>query len=551
MTSRPSSRTQSSLLACLSILATLCLASSGRTAKSAHTVVHGKISDSLSGHPLAARLYVQNADGTFFFAESSATNGSAVPYDKQNGANKRAIERHTALSAHPFRTTLPPGRYTFTIERGKEFHPLQRTVEVSNATLDLHFKLRRFVDMAKRGWFSGDTHVHRDPAELRTAVLAEDLNVVHPMTDWTMESDVPPSRSQWSNKGNFPAALIALDATHVIYPRNTEYEVFQTGAQRHTLGAFVIINHRERLDLPVLPLRRVAERVRAEGGLIDFEKHNWEWTAALAPIVRPDLFELANNHLWRTEYGVTNWAVPAPSWMNVGTGGRSEREWALYSVQTWYALLNCGFNPRPTAGTAHGAHPVPPGYSRVYVHLDKGFNYDDWMRGLNAGRSFVTTGPLLLVEVSGELPGHRFAWKKPKPRKVTVKGKVFAPRVHGMKVEFIFNGQVVKQTRLWPGIIFSQLTKSFRETIEIPESGWLAVRCSDENARGKFTFAHTAPWWFDLGGTPARPRRHEVEWLASRVREEITRNRPVLSADHLREYHEALVAYEQMLLKAR
>jgi hypothetical protein len=515
------------------------------------TLVTGEIHDSATDRAVAARLYIQNERGDFFFAQSAATNGSAQRYDRQSGFNKRAIERHTALSAHPFRVALRPGRYTFTVERGKEYHTLQRTVDVSDTSLTLRLSLRRFVDMARLGWFSGDTHVHRDPAELATVALAEDLNVVLPMTDWTTESDVPPMQSSKNIQGAFPPRTIVLDPTHVIYPRNTEYEIFHTGGQQHTLGAFLVLNQRERLDLPVLPWRRVAERVRAEGALIDFEKHNWEWSAALAPVVRPELFELANNHFWRTEYGVTNWAAPAPAWMNVGTGGRSEREWALYGFQAWYALLNCGFNPRPAGGTAHGVHPVPLGYGRVYVHLDKGFGYEAWMNGLNAGRSFVTTGPMLLAEVEGELPGHRFTWKDVKHRTVTVKVKVIAPGVEGTKVEFIVNGEVVKQQTLVSPFRLSPVERTVREKIEISESGWLAARCWQAGEGGRFSFAHTAVWSFDLGGAPVHPRKHEVEWLADRVREEIARNRLVLAAENLSEYEEALAFYERLLRDAR
>jgi hypothetical protein len=537
------------------------------------TLVAGQINDSATKHPVPerpyclvtgeifdtskklivpARLYIRNERGDFFFAESAVTYGSAVRYDKQSGFNKHAIERHTALSAHPFRAVLPPGRYTFIVERGKEYHTTERIVGVDDTKpVQLRLGLDRFANMAKRGWFSGDTHVHRDPAELATVALAEDLNVVLPMTDWTTENDVPPTRSSRNIKGTFMPRPIVLDPTHVIYPRNTEYEIFRTGGKQHTLGAFLVVNQRERLDLPVMPWRRVAERVRAEGGLIDFEKHNWEWSAALAPIVRPELFELANNHFWRTQYGVTNWAAPAPAWMNVGTGGRSEREWALYGFQAWYALLNCGFNPRPTAGTAHGVHPVPLGYGRVYVHLDKGFSYEAWLRALEAGRSFVTTGPMLLAEVDGELPGHRFTWKTPGPRSVTVKTRIIAPRLEGMRIEFVVNSEVVKQRDLAHAGRSDVLDETVRERIEIPESGWLAVRCWQAGAGGRFSFAHTAAWSFDLGGAPVRPRKHEVEWLAERVREEIARNRPLLPAELLHEYEEALAFYERLLRHAR
>jgi hypothetical protein len=523
----------------------------GKITNTPPTLVTGEIHDAANGRALAARLYIRDERGAFFFAETAAANGSAVRYDRQSGFNKGAIERHTALSAHPFRVALPPGRYTFTVERGKEYHPTNHPVEVGNAPVQFRLGLKRFADMTRRGWFSGDTHVHRDPAELATVALAEDLNVVLPQTDWTIESDVPPDRSSRNIKGEFPPKPIVLDATHVIYPRNTEYEIFQTAGRRHTLGAFLIVNQRERLDLPALPWRRVAARARAEGALIDFEKHNWEWSAAIAPIIRPDLFELANNHLWRTEYGVTNWAAPAPAWMKLGTGGGNEREWALYGFQAYYALLNCGFRPRPTAGTAHGVHPVPLGYGRVYVHLEKAFTYDAWMRGLDAGRSFVTTGPLLLAEVEGELPGHRFVWNSPKPRTVTVKATIIAPSVEGAKVEFIVNGEVVRQQTLVSPSRLNPVERAIRAKIEIPSSGWLAVRCWENPAGEKVRFAHTAPWWFEMPGAPLRPRRMEVEWLAGRVREEIARNRPLLPAELLREYDEALAFYEGLLHDAR
>jgi hypothetical protein len=522
-----------------------------RVSNTPPTLVTGEIHDAATARPLAARLYIRNGAGNFFFAETVAVSGSAARYDRQSGFNKGAIERHTALSPHPFRIALPPGRYTFTVERGKEYHPLERIVEVGNAPVQLRLDVRRFADVARRGWFSGDTHVHRNPSELATVALAEDLNVVLPQTDWTIESDVPPNRSARNIKGTFEAKPIILDPTHVIYPLNTEYEIFQTAGKKHTLGAFLIVNQRERLDVTALPWRRVAERARAQGALIDFEKHNWEWSAAIAPIIQPDLYELANNHLWRTDYGVTNWAAPAPAWMGLGTGGRTEREWALYGFKAYYALLNCGFRPRPTAGTAHGVHPVPLGYGRVYVHLDKGFSYDAWMRGLDAGRSFVTTGPLLLAEVDGELPGHRFVWNSSRPRGVTVKAKVLAQRVHGMKVEFIVNGEVVKTVQLSRSRLSGDTEKNFSEKIEIPESGWLAVRCWENPEGEKARFAHTAPWWFEMPGPPLRPRRQEVEWLASRVREEITRNQPLLPDELLREYEEALAFYKQLLPTAR
>src|SRR5436309_5958619 len=96
-----------------------------------------------------------------------------------------------------------------------------------------------------------------------------------------------------------------------------------------------------------------------------------------------------------------------------GSGTVTERDWTFYGFHSYYALLNCGFRLRSSAGTANGVHPVPLGFSRVYVHLDEPFTYDAWMRGLSAGRSFVTTGPLIFAHVEGDLPGKRFPIQEP------------------------------------------------------------------------------------------------------------------------------------------
>jgi hypothetical protein len=43
------------------------------------------------------------------------------------------------------------------------------------------------------------------------------------------------------------------------------------------------------------------------------------------------------------------------------------------------------------------------------VKLKNGFAYGAWIEGLNQGRSFVTTGPMLFVKINGLDPGHTFS----------------------------------------------------------------------------------------------------------------------------------------------
>src|SRR5262249_13110442 len=81
--------------------------------------------------------------------------------------------------------------------------------------------------------------------------------------------------------------------------------------------------------------------------------------------------------------------------------------WAA-SVPLWYRLLNCGFRLPATAGTDVFLNRIGsnlPGGDRVYVRLDGPLSYRSWIAGLKAGRSFVTSGPMLSFTVDGKEPG--------------------------------------------------------------------------------------------------------------------------------------------------
>ena len=142
-------------------------------------VLRGRVVDAETGEPLAHRIYIRGEDGKWYFPKSALPDGSAITYQKQRG-NRGSIEMHTTLSAHPFTVELPPGQYTITVERGKEYLPVTRKVAVGAEPVNLNVKLNRWIDMARLGWYSGDTHVHRTLEELANVQLAEDLNVSFP-----------------------------------------------------------------------------------------------------------------------------------------------------------------------------------------------------------------------------------------------------------------------------------------------------------------------------------------------------------------------------------
>lgn len=517
------------------------------------TRVRGEVVDSATGRPIPCRVSIRGRDGAWYFPESEAPEGSAVAYRRTAIGNPAVVEMHVTLSAHPFVVRLPPGRYTLTAERGKEYHPVRREVTVGDEPVDLTVRLRRWVDAAARGWFSGDTHTHRTLGELPNVMLAEDLNVALPLTDWVREAFAAPVAKRAASYRDPGADPVKVDATHLIVPRNTEYEIFTVGNQQQTLGAFFVLNHKTPLDLGVPPFGPVARRAHGEGALIELDKHNWPWSMALVPVMPVDLFELSNNHVWQSGFAFRDFGEPPAPYMNVERDARgfTERGWIEFGFRNYYALLNCGFRLRPTAGTASGVHPVALGFGRVYVHLDGGLDADAWLKRLDAGRSFVTTGPLLFVTLDGHDPGHRFERNDVEAHEYRLAGSAesAAPLE---RIEVVVNGEVARTLR--PAnrpIDRGSFESPVEVSLPIDATSWVAVRCFEDRPDGRARFAHGAPFHIVVPSRPLRPRKEEVEYLVRRVEEQITRSVGFLPDPALDEYRAALRAYRAIAATAR
>lgn len=502
-------------------------------------MLRGEVVDADTGQPIACRISIRGRDGTYFFAKSASPDGSAFKYQKRVSGRKESAENHVTLSAHPFTVALTPGTYTVTVQRGKEYLPEMRPVEVGESGASIAVKLRRWIHMADRGWYSGETHVHRLADELPNLMLAEDLNVALPLTSWVTEAYTSPRSANKAGTAVLnDARVIEVDPTHVFYPRNTEYEIFRVGKKSHTLGALFILNHKTLFEEGLPPVRPVVKRAREEGALLELDKHNWPWSMMLAPVFNVDLYELANNHMWETEFAFRDFGAPAPAYMRIPLEekGFTELGWILYTFQNYYALLDCGLRMRPTAGSASGVHPVPLGFGRVYVHLDGPFSYDAWIRGLNAGRSFVTTGPMISAVLTKE-------------RMLQIRIESAVPI---RRFDIIQNGEIL----VGFGALNQEVPgKGYVNTEEFPieatGSSWVAVRCFEDRDDRRIRFAHTAPLYIDVPGKPLRPRREEVEFLMGRVEQEIDRNRAVLTPEGLAEYDLALDFYRGKLKDAR
>ena len=550
------------------------------------------------GQPVAARLYIEGPPGTFHFARSADPQGTAVVYDVKRSETCR--EQHVTLSAHPFAVDLAPGEYTFTVERGHEYFATKQSLTVPEIgdVPPVELKLERWIDMAARGWYSGDTHLHRQLEDVPNIVAAEDLHVALPLTYWVRGAYEAPEK--FPVNGNPEPKLITIEEPRAgssplqrfIWPINTEYELFTVNGKSHTQGAVLVLNHKTPLRPGAPPVGPLSQAARDEGAIFDLDKHTWNWTPMIVPVMKADLFELANNHIWRTEFLNKSWTadvLPKDWEIETDPQGYTERGWIDWGFKTYYAYLNCGFRMRPTGGTGNGYHPVPAGFGRVYVHCPGEFTYEKWMEGLNAGRSFVTTGPMLHVTFDDMLPGATFS--KAEPHNVRVWGSVVAASQY-VQVEVIVNGKVfpvdlsdaysvpfrpgkLPKDFKWPNNLF----RPFDLTIPIEHSSWFALRVFEHRtvesltpepeklpndaivadktfagglrpiAQTRVRYAHTAPFHIEIDG-PVKPRKREVNYFIQRMEQEIARHTGVLTDDEVAEYRKALEIYQEIAKRA-
>jgi hypothetical protein len=526
------------------------------TTNSFAATIKASIVDAKTMRPIPARVYIERIDAKdlksrWHFAESASPDGRVAIYNKTRAAGK-SVEMHTAVSAHPFIANVPAGKYRITVESGKEYRPWTKTTILEGQGVSqLEIRLARWIHMAEEGWFSGDTHIHLPAKDLPTFVAAEDLNIAFPMTGWVTRGYDSPLPSYSKQTGKVQKELVKIDDRHLIHPLNTEWEIFTVKGKRHTLGAVFAIGHKEPFTLGAPPVAPIAKETRRQGGLLELDKHNWPWSMMIIPVMDVDLFELTNNHIWRTEFAFTTWYPEyTAAYMNVEkdkNGGFTERGWIEFGFQNYYTMLNCGFRMRPTAGTAAGVHPVFPGFGRVYVEQPNGFSRDNWLKQLDAGRSFVTTGPMLRLTLDGKPMGSTIQSDGSQVHKLRV-------TIDGIQelsnVEIIVNGIVTTS-------VDAQLEKTktgawrsaFSLDIPVKSSSWIAVRCFT-NVNGRPRFAHSSPFHIDVANKPLHPRKAEIDYLIKRVEDEINRHKNVLPTEVLDEYQQALATYKAIKAKA-
>jgi hypothetical protein len=178
----------------------------------------------------------------------------------------------------------------------------------------------------------------------------------------------------------------------------------------------------------------------------------------------------------------------------------------------YYNVLNCGLRIAPAAGSGSGTNDSPVGTNRVYVYCRDGFSEEAWWEGLEAGRVFVTNGPLLRPMVEGHPPGYVFRLDEGGTLTLEI-ALDLATRVPVEYLQIVKNGIVEKEVRLadW------SKQKGRLPPLVFDDSGWFLVRAVTTNQR-TYQFASSGPYYVEKGGRPRVSRRSVqffLDWIAA------------------------------------
>lgn len=398
---------------------------------------------------------------------------------------------------------VPAGDYAYTVERGPEYRRASGTVTVTvGKTSECEVTLTRYIDMAARGWWSGETHIHRPLDDVPLLMRSEDLHVAPVMTMWNKDS-------LWKTRELPAPGQLVREAE-----KDRLYHVLAIEDERSG-GALFFLNPRKPVDVsteqrefpsPLVYMRRALEH----GAWIDIEKPFWWDVPTWAASGEIDSIGIANNHMCRRRmYENEAWGRPRDESLLPPPRGNG-----FHSQEVYYRLLNCGLRIPPSAGSASGVLPNPIGYNRVYVHIDGEFGWDAWWKNLAAGRSFVTNGPMLLVEAGGKGPGSVFRGDE----RVEIALDV---RVAGNdpieSVEVIRDGKVVQRRE--GGRLDAWLRP---DPLVFERSGWFLVR-TIAKVPYTFRFASTAPFFVEIGDSKSTIHRADVDYFLQWIDERIGR----------------------------
>jgi hypothetical protein len=443
--------------------------------------------------PDAARLRVHLVDtvsGATVSATACVNHGAQEPdedpyrlFSLRRSANRHIgpiMERKIPYYFYTdgrFEVRVPPGAVTLEIRKGYEYRPARQTIVMAkNETREIEVRLKRAIDMAALGWYSGDTHIHME----RTGSNDETLLTVTSAKDvryaYLLEMNVTGYDPAGAKHETFRQANGLGDKTVArrgIYHISSgqEYRTFRAGQ----LGHVTLALPDERVPAagptestnagPSLAL--IADQAHERRGFIGLA-HGGGNKAEADRL----LLERKMDYLELLQFG---------GYRGIGLEG-------------WYDFLNIGYR-LPIVGASDFPPTRELSSEMSYAWCESEPTPRQFAEALAAGRSFATSGPMLFLTVAGEKPGATLRYAGGQVRELAVEVRVFSPQYPVTHVDLVVNGKRVETLADEGG----RAEWTLRKTLPLRESAWIAARAYG----GAGTDSHTNPVYVYVGD--ARP----------------------------------------------
>ena len=469
------------------------------------------VRDAGTGEPTFCRINVVGADGHYYQPPRNYLSEYALTGDwPEKGAwgnrKDKAPWRYLGRFFYAWGQTtvaVPPGKVRVEVWKGYEYRPLRVDLDVaSHATVALDVKLERTAAMADRGWHSGDPHLHiargsaRDDEVVLDLLEAEDirygsiLGYNEPAGPYSgfMEKLAAPQQRGLGRKS---------------HRERRGYHIQSGQEYRNTTYGHILLFGREELVFPGQ----------------DLNADNWP----VYGVVARDTMDQGGSAVYA--HGGYRQEVYA----DVALGALNAIELLQFGIYRevgladWYHMLNTGYRI-PCVGASDWPACRWLGDCRTYVFHQGEPTFDEWLRGMAAGQSFMTTGPLLLLSVNGAGPGATLERGDAEtgPLKIRID---WASEVTPVRhLDLIVGGQVHESITVGNPPA-GQVWQSVEREVPVSGATWIAVRAWSTTPGGQpDAEAHTNPVYLDVAGRRVYQQPSLDAWV-ERLDGQIARHR--------------------------
>ena len=440
--------------------------------------LHGRVVDAVTRKPTPVRLAFRSRDGRYIppYGHRSEINDAWL---QDYGADLKLGDASFAYVDGTFQVELPVGDVYLEMTKGFEYGAVRKKLQIGPGQRELQLEIARTVDLRSQGWVSADVHVHfLSPT---TGVLegqAEGLNLINLLA------------AQWgdlfTNVGDLShGPVTSQDGEMMVWPG--------TENRQHILGHLAALGTHGQ---PIFPMSASGPEESVLGDPL------WSSLAEWAETCREREGLAVGAHFpYPTGEVAADVVMGKLDAVELYPGNAG---FNTLGFLDWYRYLNCGYRLPAVAGTDKMGANQAVGANRCYANLgDREFSFQNWARAVRKGNTFTTTGPLLLFQADGHVPGDEIKFRAGGGTvEVQARATCFLP-FH--RLEIVLNGDVVAFREEPTGTREMILM----EEVFVPGPGWLAARCSSRltnwarDPDGPFPtqiVAHTSPVYVVVPG---------------------------------------------------